>query len=233
MRYPGQEYSLTVQVALEGDRIVESADELARRFAVAYKRNYGHSFDGPVEVESVRAIERTSLPRPATSATTAAAKAATAAGGYEIARAYSFARGEWCDFRIIERDTLRPGDEFDGPAIVVETTTTSYFDDGFFGVVHDTGALVVTDMHAGDRPPRSHGRGRGRYSLTRMQRDDTFPPVKVVRLRLPAVDRHDGAVNELRVVGQQEGDKRRRLLRARRNGASGSGRQTRRRSSRR
>lgn len=153
MRYPGQEYSLTVQVALEGDRIVESADEIARRFAVAYKRNYGHSFDGPVEVESVRAIERTSLPRPATSATTAAAKAATAAGGYEIARAYSFARGEWCDFRIIERDTLRPGDEFDGPAIVVETTTTSYFDDGFSGVVHDTGALVVTDMHAGDRPP--------------------------------------------------------------------------------
>ena len=152
MRYPGQEYTLTVQVALERGRVAEDADEIARRFAVAYKRNYGHGFDGPVEVESVRAIERTSLPRPAAGGTT---NAGTAARDDEIVRAYSFARGEWCDFRIIERDALRPGDEFDGPAIVLETTTTSYFDDGFSGVVHDTGALVVTDTRGAAEPTQA------------------------------------------------------------------------------
>jgi hypothetical protein len=32
----------------------------------------------------------------------------------------------------------------------LETTTTSYIDEGFHGVVHDTGALVLTDTLAAD-----------------------------------------------------------------------------------
>jgi N-methylhydantoinase A len=149
MRYPGQEYTLTVQIRLQGDRVAETADDIARRFAVAYERNYGHSFDGRVEVESVRAIERTSLPRPSTSP---ASDVATTGAEREAARAYSFARDEWCDFHLIERDMLHPGDTFEGPVIVLETTTTSYVDDGFVGVVHDTGALLLTDTWAHKRP---------------------------------------------------------------------------------
>jgi N-methylhydantoinase A len=146
LRYPGQEYTLTVPVRLEGDRITETPAEIATRFAAAYERNYGHSFpDVGVDVLSVRAIERTSLPR-------SSDRPATGAGGAPVprrtARAFSFARGEWCDFEIIDRDGLRPGDIFQGPAIVLETTTTSYFDEGLRGVVHDTGALVVTDSLA-------------------------------------------------------------------------------------
>jgi N-methylhydantoinase A len=142
LRYPGQEYALTIAVALEDGRITEPPEGIARRFAEAYERNYGHSFDVGVDILSVRAIERTALPRPS-----AHAFAPSANGGgpaHTTARAYSFARDEWCDFAVIERDDLAAGAGFDGPAIVMEATTTSYVDAGLRGTVHESGALILT-----------------------------------------------------------------------------------------
>jgi N-methylhydantoinase A len=142
LRYPGQEYALTIAVALEDGRITEPPEEIARRFAEAYERNYGHSFDVGVDILSVRAIERTALPRPS-----AHAFAPSANGGgpaHTTARAYSFARDEWCDFAVIERDDLAAGTGFDGPAIVMETTTTSYVDAGLRATVHESGALILS-----------------------------------------------------------------------------------------
>ena len=150
MRYPGQEYTLTVRVELDGDCITDPPEAIGARFATAYQRNYGHSFGGDVEVESVRAIERTSLPHPSTTPATGVTAAPMASGESATARAFSFARGDWCDFAVIERDQLRAGETFNGPAIVLETTSTSYIDEGFHGVVHDTGALVLTDTLAAD-----------------------------------------------------------------------------------
>jgi N-methylhydantoinase A len=142
LRYPGQEYTLTVAVALEDDRITESPEDITRRFGEAYERNYGHSFDVGVDILSVRAIERTALPRPSSRAAAVTTNGSRPERG--IARAYSFARGEWCDFDVIERDHLVPGSRFDGPAIVMEATTTSYVDAGLRGTVHQTGALILT-----------------------------------------------------------------------------------------
>jgi N-methylhydantoinase A len=144
LRYPGQEYTLTVNVALEGDRVAEAPDQIAKRFAEAYERNYGHSFDVGVDILSVRAIERTALPRPSSPAPAAATNGS--APERATARAYSFARDEWCEFDVVEREHLTPGSTFDGPAIVMETTTTSYVDAGLRGTVHETGALILTDL---------------------------------------------------------------------------------------
>jgi N-methylhydantoinase A len=142
LRYSGQEYALTIAVALEDGRIAEPPKEIARRFAEAYERNYGHSFDVGVDILSVRAIERTALPRPASHAFAPSANGGGPARA--SAHAYSFARDEWCEFAVIERDELAPGTSFDGPAIVMETTTTSYVDAGLRGTVHDSGALILT-----------------------------------------------------------------------------------------
>jgi N-methylhydantoinase A len=142
LRYPGQEYALTIAVALEDGRITEPPEEIARRFAEAYERNYGHSFDVGVDILSVRAIERTALPRPAAHAFAPSANGGRPAHG--SARAYSFARDEWCDFAVIERDALAAGSGFDGPAIVMETTTTSYVDAGLRATVDESGALILT-----------------------------------------------------------------------------------------
>jgi N-methylhydantoinase A len=143
LRYPGQEYTLTVPVALADGRIAEPPQEIARRFADLYERTYGHSFDVGVDILSVRAIERTVLPRaarPRHSISTGAGHAPRTAH-----RAYSFANEEWCDFELIERESLAPGARFAGPAIVMEATTTSYIDAGLSGTVHDSGALILTD----------------------------------------------------------------------------------------
>jgi N-methylhydantoinase A len=141
-RYPGQEYTLTVAVPLEDGRIAEDPESIGRRFATAYERSYGHSFELAPEIESVRAIERTVLPRPSDRPAPTSSN-----GGGDLrpsSRAYSFACDEWRDFAVVDRDSLSPGDTFEGPAIVQEVTATSYLDAGLSIRVHDSGALVAT-----------------------------------------------------------------------------------------
>jgi N-methylhydantoinase A len=143
LRYPGQEYTLTIAVALDGDRISEEPAAIAARFGEAYERNYGHSFDVGVDILAVRAIERTALPRPSDRPPVVSSN-----GGpptRSTTSAFSFARKEWCEFAVIERDGLAPRESFEGPAIVMEPTTTTYVDAGLRGLVHDSGALVLTD----------------------------------------------------------------------------------------
>jgi N-methylhydantoinase A len=142
LRYEGQEYSLAIPVPIEADRFTESAEQIVARFAAAYERTYGHSFDVGVTIVSVRAIERTILPRPS-----AAPQAGTSngAGGIERARAYSFAAEDWLEFAVIDRAELATGASFAGPTIVLESTTTTYVDVGFEGRVHAGGTLLLTD----------------------------------------------------------------------------------------
>jgi N-methylhydantoinase A len=145
LRYPGQEYTLTVPIALADGQIDESPQTIAGRFAELYERTYGHSFEVGVDVLSVRAIERTVLPRaerPRQSITGGVARTSRAA------HAYSFAHEEWCEFEVIDRDSLPVGAQFSGPAIVMETTSTTYIDAGFGATVHESGALILTDMLA-------------------------------------------------------------------------------------
>ena len=142
LRFVGQEYSLAVAVELEDGRFAEAPEEIARRFAADYERNYGHSFGIGVSILSVRAIERTVLPHPSSRP---GASAAVASADRQTTQAYSFREDRWTDFAVIERDALAAGDTFAGPAIVLEPTTTSYFDAGSEGRVHEHGALIVTE----------------------------------------------------------------------------------------
>lgn len=140
LRYQGQEYSLALPIPLADGKVQESPEEIAQRFAAAYERNYGHSFEVGTTIVSVRAIERTALPRPADRPTAVGEAAATT-----TAQAYSFAADEWREFTVVDREGLSPGDAFAGPAIVLEKTATTYLDIGMEGVVHSSGALVVID----------------------------------------------------------------------------------------
>jgi N-methylhydantoinase A len=131
-------------VALDGDGIAEAPAAIAARFGEAYERTYGHSFDVGVDILSVRAIERTALPLPAgRAAAVPSTNGAPPARG--SATAFSFAREEWCEFEVLDRDALAPGRDFEGPAIVMEPTTTTYVDAGLRGAVHESGALVLSD----------------------------------------------------------------------------------------
>ena len=62
--------------------------------------------------------------------------------------AWSFARDEVASFALVARDALRPGDTLAGPAIVTETTATTYLDAGFVAEVHPSGSLVARRQRA-------------------------------------------------------------------------------------
>jgi N-methylhydantoinase A len=141
LRYRGQEYSVTVPVGLNGSGFGEAAPAVAERFATAYQRKYGHNFEVGIEIVSVRAIERTLLP---SISATSRLQVSASANGTASTRAFSFAHAEWCEFAVVDRESLAAGDRFSGPAIVLEPTTTSYVDAGYDVTVHEQGALMAS-----------------------------------------------------------------------------------------
>ena len=140
IRFLGQEHSLTLSIPSEDGRITLSPEEIRERFTRQYERTFGHSIDHDPEIVSVRATVRTPLPRRVQSARGERSAAAAA----RSVEAYSFAREQWLDFRLLDRAGLVPGDEVAGPAIVTEDTATTYLDAGFVARVHDTGTLIMT-----------------------------------------------------------------------------------------
>jgi N-methylhydantoinase A len=151
LRYPGQEYTLAIPVPLAGGLIGEPPESISERFGALYEHTYGHRFEREIDLVSVRAIERTVLPR--TGSESAPLRGEVTHRDPIHKRAFSFVRDEWLRFVVIERDSLAPGDRFDGPAIVIEDTTTSYLDVGFSAVVHASGAIIVDDTEQRDRVP--------------------------------------------------------------------------------
>jgi N-methylhydantoinase A len=95
------------------------------------------------EIVTVRALVREprELRRPSRSGEQRSARVAQTT-------AWSFARDELAPFALVARDTLRPGDTLSGPAIVTETTATTYLDAGFVAEVHPSGALLARRQHA-------------------------------------------------------------------------------------
>jgi N-methylhydantoinase A len=138
VRYVGQEHTLTITAPSADGRVTATADALGELFEREYARTFGHSMDEEHEVVTVRALVR--LPREARHAPRSGEQRAARAAETE---AWSFARDELAAFALVGRDSLRPGDTLSGPAIVTETTATTYLDAGFVAEVHATGALLA------------------------------------------------------------------------------------------
>jgi N-methylhydantoinase A len=149
MRYVGQEHSLTVDIPGDSGRVEIDVEELREQFRADYDRTFGLQLDDPVEIVSIRATVRTPLPRrgeePVTASSNGAGKAATPVG---IARAFSFARGDWADFDVIVREDLEVGTAIEGPAILLEQTATAYIDAGFAGRVDESGTIILKATEA-------------------------------------------------------------------------------------
>ena len=52
--------------------------------------------------------------------------------------------GEWCDTRVLRRETLEAGTRFDGPAIIEQLDTTVAIDPTCSVEVDEFGNLVIT-----------------------------------------------------------------------------------------
>jgi N-methylhydantoinase A len=140
LRYVGQEYSLTIPVAIAGGRIETDAARIRALFEREYERSFGHTIDEAAEIVAIRASAVTPLPPLRFAGSEPAARSA---GFVEERPAYSFSSGEWRTFAVVFRSALGVGSKLDGPAIVLEPTATTYLDAGFVARSHESGVLLI------------------------------------------------------------------------------------------
>lgn len=139
IRYFGQEFSVTVPVDPN-----EPVAEVLGRFHAIHERVYGHSAPGDqTEVTAIRV-----------SGTGAGADA----GGFQpvrgAARDPAF-RPVWfvetagfVDTQVLHRETLAPGDNLAGPAIIEQLDTTTVLPPGRRATVDDQGCLIIEEIAA-------------------------------------------------------------------------------------
>jgi len=125
IRYQGQEHTLSISVALDGEKLGEEIPTIADRFREEYARTFGATMNDGLELTSVRAQLKTPLPK----RDLVPPKDASPESGIAEIEAYSFRDAARKPFRICPRDQL--GDGMDGPLIVTETVTTTYVDSGW------------------------------------------------------------------------------------------------------
>jgi N-methylhydantoinase A len=143
LRYLGQEHTLTVQSPVQGELTAQDLPTIASLFAGDYERRFGTTLSEPLELVTIRATARKSLPRRAAERvvggqTTGVVRAPTSRG-------YSFARSAWLDFAVYERVELRPDETIHGPAIIFEPTATTYVDAGNVFAVDGASCLLIQE----------------------------------------------------------------------------------------
>lgn len=140
IRYAAQEYTLTVPVtdAAEPCR-PDFRRVIAERFAELHDSRYGHANPGaPIEFVTLRTTAFGDLRR-------AAPESVPAADGEEFPHRIRQAvfDGESRDTLVVDREDLRPGHRFTGPAVVLESTATTVVPPGHAVTMDGLGSLVI------------------------------------------------------------------------------------------
>ena len=143
LRYVGQSFELTVPCPPLGARVAQSA---ARRFHRAHRQRYGHSDTSqPTEVVAVRLkaigpVEKPAIePEPQGSVDPAAAfleERGVVFGGRSLATG------------CYDRGLLRPGNTFDGPALVLQMDSTTVIPPGWTARVDGYRNLILESSNA-------------------------------------------------------------------------------------
>jgi N-methylhydantoinase A/oxoprolinase/acetone carboxylase beta subunit len=138
MRFAGQEYSLTIAVPWENNKISLSSAELRQAFLDAYKNTFGITLDNAVEVIVLRTAIRKSLPRQI-----CRPHDNDPHGSEALQAVYSFAHERECTARTMVRSSLEVGRRHAGPAVIYEDTATAYVDADFSYGRDSDGCLVL------------------------------------------------------------------------------------------
>jgi len=137
MRYVGQEHTLKIHV--EGMPTYES---LRANFDSAHEQRYGHKSEQPVELVNLRVTGLSRMTKPelrklADTDTLMSEKIPS------TRQAYCFKDKAMKEFRVIERELLRPGSSIEGPAIIDEGTSTTVIYTSQLCCVDDFGHLII------------------------------------------------------------------------------------------
>ena len=142
LRYAGTDSSLTVAL--------DDPAAMAAEFERAHRARYAFVLAAPIIVAavSVEATGAASSPaghRPAVASAGAPAGVRGRDGSLAPATTSQiFAGGRWRPARLYQREDTRPGDTFDGPAVVTEADATTVIEPGWRGAVDAAGNLVLT-----------------------------------------------------------------------------------------
>jgi N-methylhydantoinase A len=142
MRYRGQGHEIAVPLPNE-PFAANAAGELRRRFEATYEQVFGRAIP-KLEVEALTwtlslATDRP-LPSPAKPVSRSAAPAPS--GHREV---LDPATGLKEQAALHERNVLKPGMQFDGPALIVEDGTTTVVPTGFTAHINEVGQIVLED----------------------------------------------------------------------------------------
>jgi len=141
MRYVGQGWEIPVEIPSR--RFTpEDAPQIKAWFEEAYARFFGRAIEGP-DIEIVSWAVKASSPRPPVEpvAELAAARRAEPRG---LRRMFDAERGAFVEAAVYERADLPPGVGISGPAVIVETDTSTIVPDGFDAVGQDDGCLLLS-----------------------------------------------------------------------------------------
>jgi len=128
MRYHGHGGAIAVPW-MSGPRGIEAA------FTAAHQALYGFVLDTTVEIVTLRFEATGLMPRPPQPELPPGRGAAP-----RLVRCV----GDPADVPVYGRDTLGAGDRFAGPAIVTQLDATTVAPRGWTGLVHPTGAILLT-----------------------------------------------------------------------------------------
>jgi len=137
LRFAGQESTLEVPW--------RPGLELRAAFVQRYENQYGYRPPPrEIELESLRAVA-SSRPRPAVASGSLSSRgSASPASRREV-----YLGGRWRSLPVWRRETLPPGWQADGPALVVEAHTSTVVEEGWRATVHGSGALIMNRHRAG------------------------------------------------------------------------------------
>ncbi len=133
LRFQAQDTTITVPEPPDGD--------YAREFRRLHRQMYGFEYEGrPIEIYAARVSRSGALPRPEL------ARPDPASGPPQPARTVrSYFEGRWHETPVYLRQSLRPGHCLDGPAIVVEPTSTVVIEPGWTAELTETDDIVLRD----------------------------------------------------------------------------------------
>jgi N-methylhydantoinase A len=140
LRYLGQEHTVTVTLP-----DLDDWPGLRKAFDDAHDRAYGYAApDVDVQLLNLRLtvvypIDRPRLPT--------LAPRASGTPKFETRLIYSTVAGDAGEFRVYQREDLRPGDTIAGPAAIEEPGTTTIVDTADILSIEEHGCLII-DLHA-------------------------------------------------------------------------------------
>ncbi len=140
LRFLRQGYEIEIDVPADDEGGIR-ADALADRFRHEHRRLYGFVPDAPIELVNARIEARGPAPH------TAQEPHAVVAGDGSHARLSTeqvYQQGHWAPAGVFARDRLQAGDTVAGPAIIVQTDTTTFVHAGHVAVTDAWLNLLIT-----------------------------------------------------------------------------------------